>query len=122
MKEERMVLVDVVYKFIEKDQGYEAVIKVYIPEDSERYIPAIFQNKDVKFCGGKLGPTWGQSSEVRPGYRVKWIHLYNYDVSDLKDEVKATIEEQIEKLREVVRANVLARSELPEPEHYKFVI
>ena len=120
--EDRIVLIDVVYKFIEKDQGYEAEIKVYIPEDSKGHIPSIFRNKDVKFCDGKLGPTWGYRSKVREGYRVMWIELYDYDLSELQKRVKAEIEEQIEKLRKVVRHNILARSELPDEEHLKFVI
>lgn len=117
----RIVIVDVTYEFHEERQEFRALVKVYIPEE-DGLLPEIFRNEEEDFWGNTLTSTWGWSSEERDGYRYNCREIYDPDLEELKKQVKHYINNQIEQLRKVVHANILASAELPEPEHYEFVI
>ncbi|MHA1329460.1 MAG: hypothetical protein ACTSR2_00145 [Candidatus Hodarchaeales archaeon] len=118
---DRIVIVDVTYGFCEERQEFRALLKAYISEE-DGLLPEIFRDKSEDFWGSALTSTWGWSSEERDGYRYNHKELYHPDLELLRDQVKDYINDEIEHLREVVHANVLAHAEIPEPEHYEFVI
>jgi len=116
------ILVDVSYEFHEDRQEFRALVKAYIPEE-DGLLPEIFRNKEKYFWNSALTSEWGWSSD-RDGYRYNVIELYDPDIDELRKQVNYYINNQIEQLRKVVHANILASAsaKLPESKHYEFVI
>ena len=121
MTDERKIVVDVSYQFRVRERRYEAMIKFYIPTDGE-YLPDIFIDEDTDFAGRLLTYEWGHPATDREGYLVESLRVYGSSDDEVRANVKARIEKEIEHLREIVRHNVLASVKVPEPEHYEFVI
>ena len=116
----RTVIVDVTYEFHEERQEFRALVKAYIPEE-DGLLPDRFRDENEYFWNNALIAEWGWKLD-KDGYRYNVVELYDPDPDELKKQVKHYVNNQIEQLRKVVRANVLASAELPEPEHYEFVI
>lgn len=116
-----VVYVDVIYRFLEREQTYEATVKSYLPA-KDGLIMDILLNENKKFFGRELEHCWGKRATDREDYRVATSFYYADDIPTLKEKVKEKINHEIKVLKDVVDKNVLASNELPEPEHYEYVI
>jgi len=119
--EHRIVYVDVSYDFQEQDQCYRAKIRAYLPT-KDGLLCDEFRNEDMEFFGSVLNSCWGLHSEKRPNYRTDAVFVYANTADEIKEKAKAKIEKEIGHLRKVVERNILASKEVPEAEHYEFVI
>lgn len=115
----RIVIVDVTYRFRTGKQDFEAKLTAYLPH-KDGFIPDEFLNENMEFFEHVLNRCWGVKSVDRPDYRMASIYCHAFTANKIEESVKERIGKEIAHLRSVVKKNVSV--EVPEPEHYEFVV
>lgn len=106
----------------DSDKPYKAELEAMLPMDDEGLLVLELRSRDKSFFGEVLTSTWGYETNRDDGFRVRSKALAAVSWTELVEQCREYVNEQMTVLRSVYEHNQEQIDEQPSDETYEFEV